>query len=73
MKNDVIKKDVYNAKIKNIKDKIPDIINLATNTSLSAKISEVKSDKPNINNLTTTAALNAKIDEVEVNYVVLLT
>ena len=35
---DVIKKDVYNAKIKNIEDKIPDITNLATNTTLNAKI-----------------------------------
>ena len=30
VKNDVVKKDVYNAKIKNIEDKIPDITNLAT-------------------------------------------
>ena len=29
VKNDVVKKDKYNAKIKNIKDKIPDITNLA--------------------------------------------
>ena len=28
IKNDVVKKDVYNAKIKNIKDKTPDITNL---------------------------------------------
>ena len=27
VKNDVVKKDVYNAKIKNIRDKIPDITN----------------------------------------------
>ena len=40
VKNDVIKKDVYNAKITNIEDKIPDITNLATNTSLNAKINE---------------------------------
>ena len=38
MKNDVVKKDVYNAKIKNIEDKIPDITNLATKASLNAKI-----------------------------------
>ena len=38
VKNDVVKKDVYNAKIKDIEDKIPDITNLATNTSLNAKI-----------------------------------
>ena len=38
VKNDVIKKDVYNAKIKNIEDKIPDIANLATETTLNAII-----------------------------------
>ena len=37
VKNDVVKKDVYNAKIKNIEDKIPDITNFATKTTLSAK------------------------------------
>ena len=38
VKNDVVKKDVYHAKVKNIEDAIPDIINLATNASLHAKI-----------------------------------
>ena len=33
VKNDVVKKDVYNDKIKNIGDKIPDITNLATKTA----------------------------------------
>ena len=42
VKNDVVKKDVYNAKIENIEHKIPDINNLATNTSLNTKINEVK-------------------------------
>ena len=42
VKNIVLKKDVYNAKIKNIEDKIPDITNLATNTTLNAKINKVK-------------------------------
>ena len=37
VKNDVVKKDVYDAKIKNTEDKIPDITNLATNTTLNAK------------------------------------
>ena len=32
----LLKKDVNNAMIKNIKDKIPDITNLAHNTSLNA-------------------------------------
>ena len=36
VKNDVVKKDVYNAKIKYIEDKILDITNLATNTNLNA-------------------------------------
>ena len=36
VKNDVVKKDVYDAKIKNTEDKIPDITNLATNTTLNA-------------------------------------
>ena len=36
MKN-VVKKYVYNAKIKNFEDKIPDVTNLTTNTALNAK------------------------------------
>ena len=58
VKNDVVKKDLYNAKIKNIEDKIPDVTNLATNTTLSAKINEVKSEIPSITTLVTTTALN---------------
>ena len=42
VKNDVVKKDVYNAKIKTIEDEIPDITDLATNTTPNAKINEVK-------------------------------
>ena len=59
VKNDVVKKDVYNAKIDNIEDKISDITNLATNTTLNAKINEVKGKIPNIAKLATTAALTA--------------
>ena len=33
VKNDAVKKDVHNAKIKNIEEKIPDITNLTTNTT----------------------------------------
>ena len=47
------------AKIKNIEDKIPDITNIATNTTLNAKINEVKNKVPNITNLATTTALTA--------------
>ena len=57
VKNDVVRKDVYNAKIKNIQDKIPGITNLATKTTLNAKreIGEI----PGITNLATTTALTA--------------
>ena len=44
VKNDVVKKDLYNAKIKNIEDKIADITNLATNITLNATINEVKGE-----------------------------
>ena len=37
VKNDAVKKDVYNAELKNIVDKIPDITNLTTNTLLMLK------------------------------------
>ena len=57
VKNDVVKKDVYNTKIKNIEDKIPGITKLATYASLNAKINEFKGKKPNISNLATTSAL----------------
>ena len=66
VKNGVVIKDVYNAKIKNIEDKIPDITNLAINTTLNAKINEVKNEIPSITNLTTnTNDLNAKTNEVK--------
>ena len=61
-KNDVVKKDVYNAKIKNIEDKIADITNLATNASLNAKIYEVKGEIPSTTNFATNASLNANIN-----------
>ena len=44
VKRDVVTKDVYNAKIKNIEDKIPDITNLATKTALNA----VENKVPNV-------------------------
>ena len=45
--------------MKNIEDKIPDITNLAINSSLNAKIIEVKGKIPSITNLATTTALTA--------------
>ena len=64
VRNDVVEKYVYNAKIKNIENKIPDITNLATNTTLNAKINKFKGKIPSITNLVTNASLNAKINEV---------
>ena len=73
VKIDVVKKDVYNAKIKNIENKIPDITNLATNTNtntntntLNAKINDVKDEIPNINNLATTSALTAVENKIHI-------
>ena len=50
VKNDTVKKAVYNAKIKDIENKILDITNLATNTTLNAKINKVKNNIPNNDN-----------------------
>ena len=47
-------KDVYNAKIKNIEEKILGITNLAMKTTLNAKTNEGKEKMPNITNLATT-------------------
>ena len=41
VKNDVVKRDVFNVNIKNIEDKIPDITNLAIKTTFIANIKEV--------------------------------
>ena len=46
LKNDVVKRYVFNAKIKNIEDNIPDVSNLAIKTTLNAKINEVKGELP---------------------------
>ena len=65
VKHDVVKKDVYNAKIKDFEDKIAGLTNLATDTILNAKINEVKGETLSNINLATTTALNAKINEVK--------
>ena len=69
VKNYVVKKDAYNAKIKNIEDKIPDITNLVTKTTLNAKINEVKGETLSITNLVTKTVLNAIENKIpSVNY-----
>ena len=59
VQNDVVKKDLYNAKIINIVDKISDTTKLATNTTLNAKINDIKNKISNVTNLATTTALIA--------------
>ena len=59
VENDVVRKTEYNAKIKNIEDKRPDITNLATKIILNTKISEAKNEIPSIFGLATTSALIA--------------
>ena len=49
--------------MKNIEDKITDITNLATETTLNAKIKKFKNKIASIANLATTTALNIKINE----------
>ena len=60
VKDDVNKRDVYDVKIKNIEDKIPDI----TNVPLNVKINEVKGEICSITYLATTTALTAVEDKI---------
>ena len=64
IKDDVIKKDVYNTKIRTIEDEIPDITNLATTAAPNAKTNEVQDEITIITNLVTTATLLLKIPNV---------
>ena len=66
VKNEILKKAEYNAEIKNIEDKIPDITNLATKTILNTKINEVKAEIPSISGLAKISALTAV--EYEIPY-----
>ena len=59
VKNEVVKKDVYYAKMKDIENRKCNITGLATNSTLNAKINEVKSKIPNITILATNTALTA--------------
>ena len=68
-----LKKDACNASVKSIADKLPDITDLATNTSHNAKINKVKGEIPNITELATTSALNAKKMRIKTKYLRLRT
>ena len=56
-----------------IEDKIPDISNLATNTTLNADKNVFKKEIPRLTDLRTTTVLNAKINGVKNKYLTLLT
>ena len=58
-KNDLVKKDEYNTKIKIIED----ITNLLTKNTLNAKLNEVRRDIPSITNFTTATPLNTILNE----------
>ena len=55
----LLKKMNIMLRLKNIEDKIPDIIKSASKTTLNAKINEVKKEMPSINTLATNTALTA--------------
>ena len=58
---DVVKNDVYNAKITEIENKIPDISNLATKTALNT----VKNKIPNTSGFAKMTDYSAKIADIE--------
>ena len=60
VKNDVIKKTYYNAKIVEIENKIPDISNLARKTALNT----IENKIPNVSVLATKTALAAVENEI---------
>ena len=60
----MLKRDAYDDKLKDIEDKIPHIINLATKTTVNGKTNEVKNEIPNITNFPTTTALTAVKNKV---------
>ena len=64
VKNEVVKKTEYSAKIKNIEDKIPDITSLAAKTTLNTKIDEVKTEIQSISGLATTSTLTADENKI---------
>ena len=68
VKNDVVKKHVYNAKIKSIEDKIPDITNLATKTTSNA----VESKIPIVSNLIKNLTTKQKLMKLKIKLLILI-
>ena len=61
---ELVTKTDYDAKIKDIEDKIPSITNFAANSALNANINEVKDEIASISDLATTVALTAVENKV---------
>ena len=68
---EVVKKDVYDAKIKGIEDKILNITKLANIAALNARMKDVKNQIPSITNLATNASLNSKKMRLKTKYLIL--
>ena len=64
----LLKKDVYNAQIKNIEDKLPNITNLATNTTLTA----VENKIPNFGNLYRWNGYNTKLVKLRIKLLLIM-
>ena len=64
-KSDFKRSKIKVANIKDIKDKMPNIVRLLITAALNAKINEVKSKIPSITNLVTNVSLKAKINAVK--------
>ena len=64
VKNEVVKKTEYNAKIKYIEDKTPGITNVATKPILNPKINEIKTEISSISGLAATSTLTAVEDKI---------
>ena len=64
VKNDVVKKTDYNAKITEIENKIPDISGLVKKTDYNTKITEIEGKIPDISNLATKTALTTAENKI---------
>ena len=64
VKIDVVKKYIYNTKVKNIEDKVPSDTNLATKVSLNVKINELEGETRRISNLIKQADIK-QINKIE--------
>ena len=65
---EVVKKDVYNAKVKNIEYKIPYVTNLATTTVLNA----VENKVPNVSNFVKKLTIIQKLVKLKIKLLLIM-